>query len=70
MSKRADGRKNVNSWFTTESKEALEALSIASKRSKTQVLELLVLEAYQKLEGLNEKATLSQIFQNEPPKKK
>ena len=62
MGKRADNRVNVNCWVPKDVKEALDRIALASQRSRTQVLELLVKSADVRLDQLGGEADVSQLF--------
>lgn len=61
--KRAKNKSNFNAWIDSSAKEALSILAKKSHRSRTQVLELLILaEAHRLLEESGGKDTDSELY--------
>jgi hypothetical protein len=61
--KRDSDKVNVNAWLTKEAKEALGIIASKAHRSKTQVIELLILaEAHRLLEESGGKDTDSELY--------
>lgn len=61
--KRDSDKVNVNAWITKEAKQALGVIAAKSHRSRTQVLELLILaEAHRLLDESGGKATDPELY--------
>ena len=61
--KRAKNKVNFNAWIDSSAKEALSILAAKSHRSRTQVLELLILaEAHRLLDESGGKATDPELY--------
>jgi len=61
--KRDSDKVNVNAWISKDAKQALGVIAEKAHRSRTQVLELLILaEAHRLLEESGDKASNSELY--------